>query len=58
VSVAPDLAHAAFAELGGDPVVGDQLVRAHSAISGMTSLPSRGDGNPEVMLVIFSVSGR
>jgi hypothetical protein len=25
----PDLAHAAFAELGGDAIVGDGLLRAH-----------------------------
>jgi hypothetical protein len=49
---APDFAHAALAELGGDAVVRDGLLRAHSAVSGIVSLPGRVTRYTEVILIV------
>jgi hypothetical protein len=38
VGGAPDFAHAAFAQLGGDSVMGDGLRRTHRVIPGIVSL--------------------
>jgi len=47
---AVDGAHAAFAEFGGDAVMGDQLLRACRAIPSILSRPGWISRHPEVKL--------